>query len=65
MKGTDYTEYRFEIRGVVKITVQGKVSDENFDKATEKAVEQVKKEIDEDWITRTDYEEYTDYEDGE
>jgi len=65
MKGKQYTEYKFEIKGVIKVTVQGNHNEENWEEAMEEAIEEVKKEIDADWIDDMDYEEYTDFEDGD
>jgi len=65
MKGKNFTEYTFDFKGVIKVTVDGKHTEENCELAMEKAIEQVKKEIDQDWIDDTDYDEYTDYEEEE
>jgi len=65
MKGTNYTEYKFETNMVIKVTVKGKETEENFQKALQEAVDKAKKEIDQDCMDVVDVNEYTDYENGE
>jgi len=62
MVGTKMTEYEFEIRKTIKVNVCGKDTDDNYEKAIEEAVRQVKHDIDADWLECKDAEEYTDYE---
>jgi len=62
MIGTKMTEYDFEVRKRITVTVHGKNTDENYEKAMEEAVRQIKEDIDEDWLELRDAEEHTDYE---
>jgi len=62
MVGIKMTEYTFEVRQTVKVTVQGNDTDENYEKAREEAIRQVIDDIDSDWFECTDSDEYTDYE---
>jgi len=46
-----YTDYTFDVRGKVTVSLRGKgKGEESFMYAVEKAVKQVLKEIDETWI---------------
>jgi len=65
MKGKKMTEYTFEIKGKVKVTVNGMDTEENYQKALQEAVDKAKKEIDQDWVLMDDVDEYTDYENGD
>jgi len=56
------TEYTFEIRQTIKVTVSGNDTDDNYEKAENEAVRQIKHDIDNDWLELTDANEYTDYE---
>ena len=61
MKGKTYTEYSFEMRTTIKVTVRGCDTPENEEKARFEAIKQAKKEIDEDWIWLCATDEYDDY----
>ena len=67
MKGTEYTEYVFEIAGTVKVTVKGLDTLDNYEKAEKEAFNQLYREqlFDDYNITNYRAEEFTDYEDGE
>ena len=56
------TEYTFEIRKKVSVTVYGTDTEDNYEKAMKDAIRQVRTEIDHDWISNVTAEEYTDYE---
>ena len=56
-----YTTYTFEVSKTIEVTVNGKDTDVNYEKALKEAVYQIKHDADEDWIqectdTKTDYE---------
>jgi hypothetical protein len=45
MVGIKMTEYTFEIRQTVKVTVSGKNNDNNYEKAEKEAIRQIKHDI--------------------
>jgi len=63
MKGKPMTEYTFEIKGTVKVTLEGRDTDETYQKALEEAIKKVIEEIDQDWLDCTYSDEDMDYED--
>jgi len=63
MNGTKKTEYTFEVNSKVKVTVDGRDTEENYHKAMLEAIEQAKKEVDINWLDDVNAEEFTDYED--
>jgi hypothetical protein len=65
MKGTELVQYTFDLKGKVKVTLQGKDTDENYDIAQKMALKQALKQLDEDWINDVVSEEFTDYEAAE
>jgi hypothetical protein len=65
MKGTELVQYTFDLKGKVKVTLQGKDTDENYDIAQKMALKQALKQLDEDWIDDVVSEEFTDYEAAE
>jgi len=62
MIGIKMTEYTFEIRKTIKVTVSGNDTDENYEKAENEAIRQIKHDIDNDWLELTDVVTDTDYE---
>jgi len=62
MCGRKMTEYEFEVRKTIKVTVSGKNTDANCEKAENEAIRQIKHDIDEYWLECTGVEEFTDYE---
>jgi len=62
MCGIKMTEYTFEVRQTVKVTVQGNDTDENYKKAENEAIRQIKHDIDDDWLELRDVVTDTDYE---
>jgi len=62
MRGTEMTEYVFEVKGKVTVTLHGKDTEDNYQKAIDAAIRQVVREIDHDWLDYVTAEEYTDYE---
>jgi hypothetical protein len=62
MKGTKMTEYTFEIKGAVKVTLKGSDTEENYQKALDKAVREAAEKIDIDWVDGVDVEEFMDNE---
>jgi len=56
------TEYTFRLESTVKVTVYGKNTEENQEKAEKEAILKAKKEIDETDIDCIAANEYTDYE---
>ena len=62
-RGTTYTDFTFEVRGKVTVTLKGNNTEELYEKALEKAVEQAADDIDIDWINDcTNSETYNEYE---
>jgi predicted 3-demethylubiquinone-9 3-methyltransferase (glyoxalase superfamily) len=45
------TNYEFEVKGYVKVTMDGRDTDDNYEKAKALAVIKAKNEIDEDWFS--------------
>jgi len=62
MRGTKMTRYVFEVRQMVTITLYGRDTDENRDKAERAAIEKAKRVIDENDLDCACVDEYTDYE---
>jgi len=62
MRGTKMTEYVFEFKGRVTVTLHGVDTEDNYQKAIDAAIRQAIREIDHDWIDDVTAEEYTDYE---
>jgi len=63
MNGTKMTEYTFEVKTKVKVTISGRDTDNNYQKAVLEAVAQLK---DEDWEDNMECiyaEEFDDFED--
>jgi len=56
------TEYTFEIKREITVTVFGTDTEDNYEKAMAEAIRQVKQDIDKDWLTNATAEEFTDYE---
>jgi len=56
------TEYTFKVEQTVKVTVLGKNTDDNYEKAEKEAIRQIKNDIDSDWLELKDVEEFTDHE---
>jgi len=61
MRGTEMTEYVFEVKGKVTVTLHGRDTEDNYQKAIDAAIRQVVREIDHDWFDYVTAEEYTDY----
>jgi len=62
MCGIKMTEYTFEVRQTVKVTVSGNDTDENYEKAENEAIRQIKHDIDNDWLELREVTEYKDFE---
>ena len=56
------TEYTFEINRKVKVVLQGGDTEENQEKAMNKAIIKATKEIDESWLEYVDIDEFEDFE---
>jgi hypothetical protein len=56
--GEKMTEYVFEIKGIVKVKLQGSDTEENYQEAVDEVVRQAKSEIDESWIVDVTVNEY-------
>jgi len=54
------TEFTFEVKGKVSVTLFGSDTDDNYEKALDKAVEEAKKEIDAYWLDYVTAKEYAD-----
>jgi len=59
---TKMTEYVFEIRKTITVNVHGRNTEDTYEKAEEEVIQQVKKNIDDDWLECISEKEYTDYE---
>jgi len=62
MRGTEMTRYVFEVKQMVTVTLYGRDTDENREKAEQAAILKAKKEIDENDLECTCVDEYLDYE---
>jgi len=60
--GEKKTEYTFEIRRKVQVTLKGGDTEENQEKAACKAAAQAAREIDENWLEYAGAEEFEDFE---
>ena len=62
MRGIEMTRYTFRVEQMVTVTLHGRDTDENREKAEQAAILKAKKQIDENDLECVSVDEYEDYE---